>query len=86
MTIEELRFKLTTILAIRRNWNHFITIAGRKFIYISAQNEIRMLQDQPSGQIARLIACFTLHGDANPMGALMWCTDAESLMKELNAA
>lgn len=86
MTSEELRFKLTSILAIRRNWNHFIPIAGRKFIYNSARNEIRMLHDQPSGQILRLIGYFTLHGDANPMGALIWCTDTEILMKELNAA
>lgn len=62
----ELKAKLTETFLNKQNWNREIAIDGETFIYISAENKIRRIVNQPSGKVAVLVACFVLD-------KFIWC-------------
>lgn len=56
---DELKNKLIEIYN-NKQWDKIIDVNGDKFIYISATNEFRKIINQPSGDIAAIVATMTM--------------------------
>lgn len=61
-----LRDALSKTFADRRNWNRRIEVAGEHYIYCSAKNEIRRIDQREGYEVALLVGCFVL-------GKFVWC-------------
>lgn len=61
-----LRDALSKTFADRKNWNRRIEVAGECYVYCSAKNEIRRIDQQEGYEVALLVGCFVL-------GKFVWC-------------
>lgn len=61
-----LRDALGKTFADRRNWNRRTEVAGDHYIYCSAKNEIRRIDQREGYEVDLLVGCFVL-------GKFVWC-------------